>query len=255
MPDATGGCDLIRAAIPETIIEIRMDSAFFSKDIIEMLDEKGIEFSISVPFERFAELKGIIEKRKRWKRFNKNISYFETQWKPKSWDEKCRFLFIRSRSKIQQKGPLQLDLFLPHAYGYDFKVIVSNKKVRMKKVLAFHNGRGSQEGIFADLKTHSQMDYIATRKLSGNQNYLLAAISSHNLSRELQMATQPRKRNTTEKRTTLWEFQSLDTIRRNLIQRAGRLTRPRGKLTLTMSGNSQVKNEVLHFLEKLEKVA
>ena len=118
----------------------------------------------------------------------------------------------------------------------------------MKKVLAFHDGRGSQEGIFADLKTHSQMGYIATRKLSGNQIYLLAAIFSHNLSRELQMATQPRKRNTTEKRTTLWEFQSLDTIRRNLIQRAGRLT-------LTMSGNSQVKNEVLHFLEKLEKVA
>ena len=43
-----------------------MDSAFFSDDIVSMLDTERIKFTISVPFERFSALKALIEKRKRW---------------------------------------------------------------------------------------------------------------------------------------------------------------------------------------------
>ncbi len=41
-------------------------------------------------------------------------------------------------------------------------------------------------------------------------------------------------RGTTEKRTVKWLFEGLDTLRRTIIARAGRLTRPQGKLTLTL---------------------
>jgi hypothetical protein len=145
------------------------------------LNDQGIEFTISVPFERFAELKGLIEGRKRWRRLNGQVSYFETSWKPKSWDQRFRFVFIRTRAKRQYKGPVQLDLFIPYEYGYEFKVIVTNKTLKMKKVAAFHDGRGSQEGIFAELKSHTQMDYVPTRRKAGNQVYLLSAVLAHNL--------------------------------------------------------------------------
>jgi hypothetical protein len=246
---------LIRSAYSGAVIEARMDSAFFNQEVIEMLEAMGVEFTVSVPFERFAELKGQIESRKRWKRYDDELSYFETRWKPKKWAEKYRFLFIRNKVKRQRKGPMQLDLFIPHVNGYEFKVIVSNKTAGMKKVLAFHNGRGSQEGMFGELKAHCQMDYIATKRLVGNQIYLQSAIFAHNLSRELQMITLPRTRNTTEKRSSLWQFHNLNTLRRNIIQRVGRLTMPQGKLTLTMSANSQVRKEVLHYLERLDSAA
>jgi hypothetical protein len=150
---------------------------------------------------------------------------------------------------------VQLDLFVPFAWGYDFKVIVTNKRLRAGKLLAFHNGRGSQEGVFAELKTDSQLEYVPTRTLSGNQIYLLCAVLAHNLSRELQMETMVKQRATTAKRTQLWAFERLDTLRRKLIQRAGRLTRPQGKLTLTMSANTSIKNELLHYLTELDKAA
>ena len=38
-----------------------------------------------------------------------------------------------------------------------------------RKVVAFHKGRGSQEGIFAELKTHCQMDYVPVKTRVGNQ--------------------------------------------------------------------------------------
>lgn len=245
----------IRAIAPRAIIEVRMDSAFFSDAIVSRLENEGVEFTISVPFERFAKLKCIVEGRKRWRHLDQRCHFFEMRWKPNSWQRKQRFVFIRTRNRKQHKEPLQLDMFIPYEYGYDFKVIVTNKCLSAKKALAFHNGRGSQEGIFAELKSQAQMDYIPTRRQAGNQVYLLATMLAHNLSREMQMVANNRQRGTTEKRAPLWQFIQLGTLRRKLIQRAGRLTRPQRKLTLTMSANPTVKSELLQYLNALNQAA
>ncbi|MDA9982984.1 hypothetical protein N9H39_09715 [Gammaproteobacteria bacterium] len=63
------------------------------------------------------------------------------------------------------------------------------------------------------------------------------------------------QRNTTEKRAPLWKFEQLGTLRRKLIQRAGRLSRPQGSLSLTMSANPTVKSELLHYLDVFKKAA
>ena len=41
-------------------IEVRVDSAFFSDDVVTLLDGLKVEFTVSVPFERFSELKRMI---------------------------------------------------------------------------------------------------------------------------------------------------------------------------------------------------
>ena len=245
----------IKAILPQCIIEARMDSAFFSDDIVGMLDAQGVEFTISVPFERFTVLKAMIEGRKRWRRLNGPWSFFESNWKPSSWSDRYRFVFIRSQNRQQYKGAVQLDLFIPYEYGYDFKVIVTNKQLSARKALAFHNGRGAQEGVFAELKSQTQMDYVPTRTKAGNQVYLFSAVLAHNLNREMQMHCYEKQRNTTEKRAPLWQFEQLGTFRRKLIQRAGRLTKPQGRLTLTMSANPTVKSELLHYLNIFKKAA
>jgi hypothetical protein len=68
-------------------------------------------------------------------------------------------VFVRTRTKPQQKEPVQLDLFIPYAYGYEFKVVVTNKTTAVKSVVAYHEGRGSQEETFGDLKSRCHMDY------------------------------------------------------------------------------------------------
>ena len=57
------------------------------------------------------------------------------------------------------------------------------------------------------------------------------------------------------KRPAAWEFKTLDTLRHRIIQRAGRLTRPQGELTLTMSANRAVRNDLLHFHDAVQKAA
>lgn len=260
--DSNGADNFIRECIssvksinPHILLESRHDCAFFSDKIVKIIDSAGVEFTISVPFERFAELKEMVESRKRWKKLNKKWSYFESDWSPKCWKKDFRFIFVRQKVKKQNKDPVQLDLFRPHVYGYDFKVIVTNKKCSAKKVLRFHNGRGAQENIFSELKSHCHMDYIPVKKLAGNQLFLMASVMSHNLFREMQMEGVKPERNTTEKRTPLWIFKEAKTIRQYLLHRAGRITRPGGKLRLTLSGNQATKKTFLDFLQRLKPAA
>jgi hypothetical protein len=242
------GCfAVVREHLALAVLESRLDSAFFSEELVEELSTAA-EFTISVPFERLTELKKIIENRQRWRVLDDDSSYFELSWKPKSWSHKCRFVFVRQKKKQPVKGVLQLDLFEPRSFEYEFKVIVTNKTVSAKSVVAFHEGRGSQEAIFGEAKSHCQMEYVPVKGLHGNQFYCLAAVMAHNLTREMQIESKSRVRATTDKRTHLWAFETLRTLRERLIRRAGRLIRPQGRLTLVMSANAATQEELQDYL-------
>lgn len=122
-------------------------------------------------------------------------------------------------------------------------------------MVLFQNGRGSQEGIFGDAKNHAALDAIPCRELAANQVFTLSSMMAHNLTRELQMLAHPAAPRNRPKRPTAWNFQKLDTIRHRIIQRAGRIIRAQGKLTLSMSTNEAVRKELLHFLEVLQNAA
>jgi hypothetical protein len=246
--DSNGAQEFIRACVehmrqilPDVLIEVRMDGAFFSDALVTLLT--------------FVELKSTIEKRQHWSPIGDGLDYFELRWKPKAWDRRYRFLFVRNRVVIRDKGPVQLDLFVPQVDGHEFKVVVTNKKVRAQKVIRYHNGRGAQEGVFAELKSQGQMDYVPTKTLAGNQIFLLSAVLAHNLNRELQMIVNEPSRKTTTQRSPLWQFERLETLRRKLIQRAGRFTHPQGRLTLTMSANPAVREKLLHYSQILKTAA
>ena len=151
----------------------------------------------------------------------------------------------------RSQGPIQLDLFEPRSTEYSYKVIVSNKTAPAWDVIRFHHGRGSQEGLIGEGKSLAMMDYIPTRSWAGNQLYMQAAIMAHNLTRELQMQVQPYLRGDEPTRPARWFFEKLERIRNLIVRRAGRVHRPDGKLTLTMSANEAVRREFETYLEAL----
>jgi hypothetical protein len=241
--------------LPGTQIEVRLDAAFFSDAIVSALDAAGVLFSISVPFERFSHLKALIQSRRRWRRAGSELSYFHAPWKPKVWPKSYRFLCVRRKVRIARKGPLQYDCFVPHETGFEFKVIVTNHSLKARHLVAFHEGRGSQEGLFAELKSQAHAGYIGMRRLIPNQIYLACAALAHNLCRELQMIVrEPRTRNGA-KRPPMWTFEEQRTLCRTFIQRAGRLVRPQGVLTLIMNRNPHLESGIRSYLEGIDRAA
>ena len=247
-----GNCTELRESGYRGRLEARFDNAHFNERTCLWLQEAQIEFVGSVPFEAIPQLKSLIEMRGRWRRIDEDTAFFEKIWKPAKWSSSMRFLFYRQRRGTPRKGPIQLDFFEPSSKHYEYKVLVTSKQTGAANVLAFYNGRGTSEGIFAELKSQSGMDCMPSCTLIGNKMYLLASVQAHNLNRELHMQTSERRtRRASPKRPALWSFDQIGSFRKRIVQRAGRLTRPRGVLTLTMSANRRVAEELSGIIHRL----
>ena len=247
--------DSVREALPGTHVESRMDSAFYNEALIDHLHRTAVMFTASVPFERWTELEAMVEHCEQWSPVDDETSVHEVSWKPKCWKQSYRCVFVRKRVRRQNKQPIQLDLFVPHEHDYEVKVIVTNQNMTPREVVEFHEGRGAQEGVFAELKTHCQMEYIPVRKETGNQTCLLAGVLAHNLTRELQMVADRPKRTVNSKRSPLWILRQLGTIRHKLLRRVGRLTRPGNKWVLSINADAGVEQEMNHYLDALRSAA
>lgn len=240
----------VREHLPSVRLETRIDSAFFSEAILDALSGASVGFTCSVPFNRYPVWKQAIEQLEvddGWDRIDDDVSYAEMDWKPKSWAEgkAFRFIAVRKRKLKQTKGPLQLDLFEPRDHEHEYKVVVTNRPQQAAAVLAFHNGRGSQEQLFAEGKQFAGLGVVATKRKLGNQMVTIAGLLAHNLGRELQMCASAPTRLTMPKRPARWAFMQLGTLQRGLIRCAGVLSRPQGRLSLTLGANEKVRGQIL----------
>jgi hypothetical protein len=245
----------IRSALPNATIESRFDSAFCSYELLEEVDRLGIAFSCSVPFARWPQLKAQILSCTSWSQVNATWSICESTWKPESWPRGFRVLWVRKRRKIQQKGPLQLDLFEPRDYEFEYKVIITNKTQSGGAVLHFHNGRGSQEKLLGEGKQGTGLGRVATKTQRGNELFTMAAVFAHNLGREIQMVADRPTRSTSFKRPAKWIFRSLQTLQKRLFHRPGRLVRPQGRLTLKIAAQSDEQELFKHYMSALREAA
>lgn len=239
------------------VLEARFDGAHFSDETCEALANNGVEFSVSVPFERLPELKAVVERRSKWNRIDDEWSYFDWTWQPRK-GSKQRFACAVYRHRVQKprKGPVQLDLFEPVSTKFEYKVVMTNRIVGAKALLRFHNGRGSQEGIFGELKSQGSMDYLPSRRLVGNQIYLLSGLIAHALAREIQMKAEPPRFDTnTPTRACLWLVDRIGSIRKRIVQRAARITRPNGRRVLTFASNSFVERDLERLLRPWGRAA
>lgn len=250
----------VQRCCPATRIEVRMDSAFFTAPIVDALHDLGVVFTCSVPFERFAELKGLVANLgdTDWDELDPIWCGTELRWKPKSWNRHYRFFAIRHLTPKQQKGPLQLDLFEHRDFHHEYKVVVSNAVAEgVADILWRHNGRGQQERIFGEANQNVGLNVVATRSRNANELFTLSALLAHNLARELHMQTHSarhRHPRAVAARTPLWPFPELRTTRR-LLHQPGLLVRPQGEFTLKLAAASGISEDYRRYESALRAAA
>ena len=85
---------------------------------------------------------------------------------------------------------------------------------------------------------------FVARRRTANELFTLACVVAHNCARELQMRDK-RRRTPDRKRRALWRFWSLGALRVRQVVKAGLLTRPGGKLVLTVGADAAGRDELL----------
>ena len=265
--DSKGGAlsmiaDCIRAVTENlgkgTVIEVRLDSAFFSEKILRFLLKLKIPFALKMPLWKWTGVKDLINERRRWNRISDDLYYFETTLKLPKWNlEVPAIVFRKQLTKGNEKPKrFQLDLFDPGDGIYEYQAIVTNQELSAKNVMDFYNGRCGMEKEIAELKTEYGFASIPTNHFLANSTYQALALLTHTLVKNFQLATEqaPSKKRSSS-RTTSYRFESLKSLRFKLIARAGRIVNIAGKSVLKLSSEAKVEADYRKIEQNLEQLA
>jgi hypothetical protein len=170
-------------------LEFRMDSAFFRRDIIELVEHHGAEYAIKVPFDPWVGLKEEVQQTYRWERMDDTVSCGDhhvavTQWRPV-----FRVVVFRKRLGHATAKNSQLDLFDPTDGHYEYSAVVTNKPLSGPLLWAFMCGRGAHEKAYAELKSGFAFDCVPTMKYAANSLWQLISVMAFNVVRAFQALT------------------------------------------------------------------
>jgi hypothetical protein len=239
---------------PQTLLEIRLDGAFFRQEIVSWLESRA-EYAVKVPFYDWLDLKPLILRRRRWQRVAPGIDGFETRLWLKTWQRHLRVAIYRKKVWHKTRKNYQLDLFTPADGHWEYSAITTNKTLQLSALWHFMAGRGAHEKVIGQLKNGYAFDAIPTQNFAANSTWQILSTLAHNLITNFQIATGAPCRRSNGKRSPLFTLKNIHSLRYELFNRAGILQRPNGRATLTLAKNLPTQHLFKQLLEKLRPAA
>ena len=247
--------DDVREHLAPRHLEARFDGAFFRRDILEFLNDSGIEYAIKAPLWDWLDTRKIISQRKRWKRIGPGLQAFHTKLRIPKWDLTLRVAVYRKHVSHRTRKNFQLDLFDPNDGHYEYASVATNKRVGLRTLWDFMAGRGGHEKTLGELKQHLAFDTIPTHDWDANSTWQLISALTHNVLRQFQIATTATERTNGHKRTYRWVLESLRTFRYEVLNLPAKLARPEGRSELRIAASTDTQDRIRKILEALPEAA
>ncbi len=250
--------DQVRKALPGIIIEVRLDAAFFTREIVAYLNRARVEYVVKMPMWQWTGIKDEINATRYWHHANPELSWAKKSVFLKKWGGPVDVICFRKKISDKPGGTVghQLDLFSPDDGIYEYFVLHTNKKILPENLVEFYNGRCAMEHQLAEIKGEFGFDVIPTRHYQGNSAHQQISALAYNLVRNFQIDTElAQARTATAKRTNLFEFESLKTIRFELVAAAGRILNVAGAKILRLNQNGARQGRYQHVTEALDRLA
>jgi hypothetical protein len=229
--------DQIDRTLSGRIEEYRMDGAFFRRDVLDLLDQRGAEYVIKVPFYPWLGLKQKVAARRSWQRVDDSVSCFETRLWLEPWKRSERVVIYRKRIAHESRKNFQLDLFDPSDGHFEYSAIVTNRTIGGPHLWWLMCGRGTHEKVYGELKHGFAFGSVPSQRYEANSAWQVLSVLAFNLVRRFQVASTAPPRTRNRKRRTVRIFESIQTLRFELFNRAGLLLRPAGRATLDVGAN------------------
>lgn len=236
---------------PGAKLEIRMDGAFFRRDLLVWLETRA-EYTIKVPFYQWLGLRTLVQERRRWKRVADGLDGFEVVLPIETWGLERRVAIYRKHVRHQSPKNYQLDLFDPDDGHYEYSAVVTNKTVGLRALWDFMAGRGAHEKTLSELKGAYAFDAIPTHDYAANSTWQLLSAMAHNLMVSFQIDVGATRRRPTAKRSPVFELRRMATMRFEWLCRAGLVQRPAGRQILKMSRSLPARKTIERIAHTLQ---
>jgi len=236
-------------------VELRMDGAFFHPEIFAFLDGERVEYAIKVPMWKWLGLLPVIASRQRWTRVDGYVEGFATALSIEPWKRTERVMVYRKRVSHESRKNFQLDLFSPDDGHYEYSAVATNKTLEVRALWHFMAGRGAHEKTLAELKSQLAFEAIPTNDRYANAAWQLLSALTLNLVRSFQIDTGAARRPRSLKRTFGYVFQSLATLRFELIHQPLRIAQPSGRSQLRFAVSSPVRELIRRCERAVDRLA
>lgn len=257
--DSVGAVDRLAELIGEVRdrlgpvpLEVRLDSAFCQKAVLDLLTASRVEYAVKMPMWQWLEVRRRITDRKRWTRVSASIDAFSFSLRIEKWRRTERVVVFRKRISGKPAKAFQLDLFQPDDGFYEYSMVATNKACGEHALWAFMAGRGGHENTLGELKNGLAFASVVTQDWDANSAWQLLNALAHNLVRDFQLHTGiATKKKNTRKRTARLRFRKMRTLRFEWIHLPARIARPQGRPELRIAAESQTRKRLDQALAKL----
>lgn len=167
-------------------IRLRLDGAFYGKDIILPLEEEGYGYAI------VATMTGPLKKamlQAKYHEFAKGWEAAEFLYTPFNWKNSHRFAVVRRPSALETEK-VKESLFTLKRYTYH-RVLAHNLMIEPESVWRFYTQRGFQELLIREFKDSFFMAKIPTRSFWANAAYMEMLLWAYDLALAFQMLCLP----------------------------------------------------------------
>ncbi len=264
--DSQGAAGFLRVVVRELRerfgqrlkLELRMDGAFFNPEIFQFLDGEdgqGVDYAIKVPMWKWLGLLPRIASRRQWTRVDSYVDGFELRLRIDQWERTERVVVYRKRVSHKSRKNFQLDLFSADDGHFEYSAVATNKTLTVPALWHFIAGRGGHEKTYAELKQNFAFDAIPTNDRLGNSAWQLISVLAMNLMRSFQLALGAERRQRTWKRTFDYVFQSMQTVRFELIHQPLRFVRPQGRPELRFAVSPIARRRIERAQRRLQQAA
>jgi len=166
----------------KTISLIRLDSGFFSSDILDYLEEKPIDYIIAAKFTH--PIQRLIHNSCNWVVLDTGIEICEQMYQSESWKKPRRIVIVRQKLKDRPQAPgKQLSLFAEEEIymNYRYSAYVTSMKLAPAEIWRIYRGRAEAENRIKELKYDFGFDSFNLKDFYATEAALTFAMIAYNL--------------------------------------------------------------------------
>jgi hypothetical protein len=178
--------DKLPSSIASTRTRVRLDGAFYDKNIVQSLDTRRLGYGIVARMYRPLKNRMV---EARYQEFARGWEAAQFSYTPLQWREEHRFVAVRRPIALETEE-IQQRLFTFKKYTYH-RALVTNLELTAAAVWRFYCDRGFQELLLREFKGSYAMAKIPTRSLWANAAYMETILWAYDLVLALQFLCLP----------------------------------------------------------------